>query len=65
MVLFVSVTIFQNADTAYRCLTNLFNFAETADFQSKEEARQRYIAKLQEQYEKDAAVKAEKAKQVG
>jgi len=38
--------------------------AEAADFQRKEEARQRYIAKIQEQYEKDAIVKAERVKQL-
>lgn len=39
-------------------------FLEQAEFLSKEEARQRYIAKMQEQYEKEAAARAEKVKQV-
>jgi len=37
---------------------------EVNEFQSKEEARQRYVAKLQEKYEKEAEIRAEKVKQM-
>jgi len=37
---------------------------EAQEFQSKEEARQKYVTRLQEQYEADAAARAEKQKQM-